>query len=324
MESGEEAQNNREPRHKTEQSGAGDQEPQAIPPRQPMVEANSATSQKECYFNKFANWVSLLTLLFVAAYTVITFVQWRSNHIFNKKQLRAINAQLSEMRGAAVQTDQTIATLQGQLGLMDIAQRPWLTLSRATPTNVIVTDSFVIIGLDLRARNIGHSPAEKASAWGKAYPSLSITEESDAAKKVCKDAFGQNLEFLKIMILPDEDLPIEDHAFLIGMQEITKARMARIDYQSAGRLAMLGKEEADAIRDEEMAQPLSSTFTIVGCITYAYRGGNALGQTAFILDVDRPCPESPVGKCTFDVSRPRKYGAKDVMGTEVRRGLFAR
>jgi hypothetical protein len=217
-----------------------------------------------------------------------------------------------------------LRVMSDQLDQMDIAQRPWLTLSRATPTNIIVTDSFVIIGLDLRARNIGHSPAEKASAWGKAYPSLSLTEESDAAKKVCKDAFGQNLEFLKVMILPDEDLPIEERAFVIGMQEIIKDRMDRIDYQYAGRIAMLGKEQADAIRDEEMAQQLFSTFTIVGCITYTYRGGNALGQTAFILDVDRPCPESPVGKCAFDVSRPRKYGDKDVMGTEVRRGLFAR
>jgi hypothetical protein len=240
-----------------------------------------------------------LAALATIIYAVFAYNQWQVMH----EQLRIMSDQLDQM---------------------DIAQRPWLTLSRATPTNVIVMEAGVIIALDLRARNIGHSPAEMASAWGKAYPSLSITEESDTAKKVCKDAFGQNLEFLKIMILPDEDLPIEDHDFLIGMQEILKDRIHRLDYQYAGRIAMFGKEEADAIRDEEMAQPLSSTFTIVGCITYSYRGGNALGQTAFILDVDRPCPESPVGKCTFDVSRPKKYGAKDVMGTEVRRGLFAR
>ena len=54
------------------------------------------------------------------------------------------------------------------------------------------------------------------------------------------------------------------------------------------------------------------------------RGGNALGQTAFILDVDRRCAESPVGKCSFVVSGPREYGAEEVTGTQVRRGLFAR
>jgi hypothetical protein len=208
-----------------------------------------------------------LAALATIIYAVFAYNQWQVMH----EQLRIMSDQLNQM---------------------DIAQRPWLTLSRATPTNVIVMDSFVIIGLDLRARNIGHSPAEKASAWGKAYPSLSLTEESNTAKKVCKDAFGQTLEFLKVMILPDEDLPIEQNRFLIGTQEIT--------------------------------QPPFSAFSIVGCITYAYRDGNAWGQTAFIIDVDRPCPESPVGKCAFDVSRPRKYGSKDVMGTEVRRGLFAR
>jgi hypothetical protein len=214
--------------------------------------------------------------------------------------------------------------MSDQLDQMDIAQRPWLTLSRARPINVSVMDSFVIIGLDLQARNIGHSPAEKTFAWGKAYSSLFTTEESDAVKKICKDALGQHLDDLKVMILPDEDIPIEERTFLITVQEIRKNRMNWIDFQYAARMAMLGKEKADEMRDEEMAQPLFSTFRIAGCITYAYRDGNALGQTAFILDVDRPCQESPVGKCTFDVSRPREYRDKDVMGTEVRRGLFAR
>ena len=239
-----------------------------------------------------------LAALATIIYAVFAYNQWQVMH----EQLRIMSDQLDQM---------------------DIAQRPWLTLSRATPIDVSVMDSFVIIGLDLRARNIGHSPAENAFAWGKAYPSLSTTEESDTAKKVCGDALGQHSD-LNVMILPDEDRPIEENNFVIGMREIINDRMERINYQYTGRIAMLGKEQADVIRNEEMAQPLFSTFTIVGCITYAYRGGNALGQTAFILDVDRPCPESPVGKCTFDVSRPRQYGDKDVIGTEVRRGLFAR
>jgi hypothetical protein len=217
-----------------------------------------------------------------------------------------------------------LSIMSDQLDQMDIAQRPWLTLSRATPINVSVMDFAVFITLDLRARNIGHSPAEKTFAWGKAYSSLLTTEESDAVIKICKDALGQNLEDLKVMILPDEDIPIQERTFPITVQEIRKNRMDWIDFQYAARMAMLGKEKADEIRDEEMAQPLFSTFRIAGCITYTYRGGNALGQTAFILDVDRPCAESPVGKCLFDVSRPRGYGAKEMMGTEVRRGLFAR
>ena len=78
------------------------------------VEADPTAHQEERYFAKFGNWVSLLTLLFVAAYTVVTFVQWRSNHIFNKKQLRSINSQLAEMRSSSAQTDQTIGILRDQ------------------------------------------------------------------------------------------------------------------------------------------------------------------------------------------------------------------
>jgi hypothetical protein len=84
MASGEQIQNNREPTHETEQGGAGDQKTEAVPLRQSMVETNRAAPQNERYFNKFGNWVSFLTLLFVAAYTVITFAQWRSNHILTR------------------------------------------------------------------------------------------------------------------------------------------------------------------------------------------------------------------------------------------------
>ena len=273
-------------------------------------------SQHQINERTMARWtrhVGLFTGLLVVVGIVSAVIFWR---------------QLNEMQIARESNDKSTADqlriMSGQLGQMDIAQRPWLTLSRATPTSVLVTDSFVGITLDLRARNIGHSPAEKTFAWGKAYSSLFTTEESDAVGKVCNDALGQHVEDLKVMILPDEDIPIEERTFLITVQEIRKNRLDWIDFQYAARMAILGKEKADEIRDEEMAEPLFSTFRIAGCITYAYRGGNALGQTAFILDVDRPCPESPVGKCSFDVSRPREYGAKEVMGTEVRRGLFAR
>src|SRR5207248_730226 len=75
-----------------------------------MIEGNPADTKKERYFSKFGNWVSLLTLLFVAAYTVITFIQWRSNHIFNKKQLRFIDSQLSEMHRASLDTAQLVKT----------------------------------------------------------------------------------------------------------------------------------------------------------------------------------------------------------------------
>lgn len=89
------------------------------------------------------------------------------------------------------------------------------------------------------------------------------------------------------------------------MIDIVNDRRKKIDDQYAGAAAVLGKAEGDPLKKEGLAGPLASTFVIVGCITYSYRNGNAFGQTAFILGVDRPCQQSPVGKCAFDVSRAR-------------------
>jgi hypothetical protein len=138
MESGKETQNNSERGHETEQRNTSDEKAPNVGPRQSAVEGNSADAKKDGYFSKFGNWVNLLTLLFVAAYTVITFVQWRSNHIFNKKQLRSINAQLSEMRSSSAQTDQTIAifrdqaaTMRNQLEEMRVENRPRIDVDAA-------------------------------------------------------------------------------------------------------------------------------------------------------------------------------------------------
>jgi hypothetical protein len=116
MESGKETHNNNETEHEIEQRLRSNNKSPTVARRQSMIEGNPAAHKKERYFSKFSNWVSLLTLLFVAAYTVITFVQWRSNHIFDKKQLRSIDAQLSEMRVASDISQKTFV----------MAQRPWL------------------------------------------------------------------------------------------------------------------------------------------------------------------------------------------------------
>jgi hypothetical protein len=147
MASGEEPQDNREPAHEAEKSGASYHKPQPISTGNTDVEAGITNDKKSRYFTKFSNWVSLLTLLFVGAYTVIKFVQWRSNHIFNKKQISLINAQLSEMRSSSAQTDQTIAALKGQADIANqtlvMAQRPWLYVKgnvKYTPWGRVATE----------------------------------------------------------------------------------------------------------------------------------------------------------------------------------------
>jgi hypothetical protein len=162
--SGEETQNNREAGHEAHQRAAGDQKSPPIPARQTTVEPNTADPKKNHYFAQFSNWVSLLTLLFVAAYTVITFVQWRSNHIFNKKQMRAINAQLAEMRGSSRQTDQTIKILRDQAetakSVYITDERPWVAVEPHVISDLTWdSNGDARVAVDFLSENTGKTPA---------------------------------------------------------------------------------------------------------------------------------------------------------------------
>jgi hypothetical protein len=51
--------------------------------------------------------------------------------------------------------------------------------------------------------------------------------------------------------------------------------------------------------------------------------GVPFGKTAFVLDIFRPCTESPVGECAFEVSRRRDYEADEIKVKEYNRDLLA-
>jgi hypothetical protein len=184
MTSGDEAQNNREAGHEANQPNAGNQKSTDGPSRQPSIEAKPTNKKKKGYFGKVGNWVTLLTLLFVAAYTIITFVQWRGNHIFNKKQLRIINAQLGEMRSSSNQTDQTIGILRDQVAALKKSAEGSEKAADATKRSVEIAEATQRAWIapvkfefakpvdaedPLRVRvfyqNIGREPAKAAKNW---------------------------------------------------------------------------------------------------------------------------------------------------------------
>jgi hypothetical protein len=231
--------------------------------------------------------------------------------------------QLGEMQATRESSDRSTSNqlkiMGDQLDQMDIAQRPWVRLSRAAPVGLIVMDVGVVIDLQLRAKNIGHSPAEGVYATGRAFSNFSFTEAAPAARAVCKGAFAKNLEWLQSMIFPDEEREIEIiGGFYTSMQDIMNERMDQVDFQYNGSIPFVGKEKAEARKKEDLALPLRAGFTVVGCILYSYRGGNAFGQTAFLLDLNRSCPEiSPLAKCSFDVRPGKKYLADEILVGDV-------
>jgi hypothetical protein len=150
MTSGDETHNNREPGHEAAQPPAREEEAKPITPRKTFIEQEAGRQKENNYFSHFSNWVSLLTLIFVCAYTVITCLQWRGNQIFNKKELRYISAQLAQMQSASNQTDQTIAALKAQATTM----RDQLEETRKATINTGILANATIEAADAAKRSV--------------------------------------------------------------------------------------------------------------------------------------------------------------------------
>jgi hypothetical protein len=231
-----------------------------------------------------------LAALATIIYAVFAYNQWQVMH----GQLRIMSEQLEQM---------------------DIAQRPWIRLSKVVPLSVSVWEAGVVINLDLHAKNIGHSPAETVYATGRAFSDMSLTEVTSAARAACDEDPSKHLEFDQSMIFPAEDRHIQSSPFIIGNQEIKNRWMERIIEEYTGEA-----------RRQQLAQPIRTSFTVIGCIIYSYRDRSAAGQTAFALDIHRSC-EIDLGRypmCSFDVSHLAEYPADDLVITESFTGLFAR
>jgi hypothetical protein len=119
-----------------------------------------STNKQQTAHSKKAYRVNFWTAIGVGAYTVFTavivvfsVVQYGETHRFNKKQLRFLNDQLTEMRSSSRQTDQTIQILRDQA---KTAYEQLVSSNRA----FVYFSSFNIHERDL-GKTIGISPV-----WG--------------------------------------------------------------------------------------------------------------------------------------------------------------
>ena len=69
--------------------------------------------------------------------------------------------------------------------------------------------------------------------------------------------------------------------------------------------------------------PPFATFDIAGCINYTIPTGHALGQTAFVYGVYRPC-EGPTGLCAFSMTETGVFEGDDLQIQEPITGTFTR
>jgi hypothetical protein len=269
----------------------------------------------------------------IAVLTLVTIGVGVSQYIIFSRQL-------DEMRATRESSDSAMAAqlkvMADQLNQMDIGQRPWVRLTKVIPLYLLVQETGIIIGLEYHAKNIGHSPAEGVYTTGKVFPELLLTDQNTAARAVCESSraifednpYGKNLEHLQSIVFPNEERQIKQvGGLIIRTDEIIQSKIRGIELQYKESIPYIGEEQAAAKRERELAElktnPIFSAFYIVGCIIYAYRSGSALGKTAYVLDISRPCAESPVGKCAFEVSGHRDYEGGEMRVSEYNRDLLA-
>lgn len=82
-------QGDTKPVHETQQPPQGHGEPPSGPLGQSVVEEKPRKNKKRGYFRKPQNWVSLLTMVFVAAYTILTVFILCTQRDSEQRQLRA-------------------------------------------------------------------------------------------------------------------------------------------------------------------------------------------------------------------------------------------
>ena len=183
------------------------------------------------------------------------------------EQRGVMQGQLAEMRNARKSNDKSTADqlkiMSGQLNQFDIGQRPWVRLTVANPRYLLVQESGVIIDLEFRANNVGHSPAEGVYTTGKVFPNLSLTEQNTAARAVCDGSraifednpYGKNLEHLRSIIFPNEERQIQEvGGLIVRTDEIIQSKLREIDFQYSGSIPYIGKEQADARREKALAE----------------------------------------------------------------------
>ena len=127
-------------------------------------------------------------------------IQWNSM----EGQRKQIKAQLAEMRSSSRQSDQTIAALReqagimrGQLNEMRDEQRPWIYAAGIKLADRLSVDANGIrISLLFRVTNVGHLPATQTDISLSALPAIPSHGEktfTDVARDTCYgNSFGSS------------------------------------------------------------------------------------------------------------------------------------
>jgi hypothetical protein len=162
--------------------------------------------------------VNLGTFIGVSAYTVITLVimiitvvQFGSTQRFNKKQIRAMNGQLTVM--------------SGQLNEMEITRRPWITADFRIAGPLEMKDGALTAMLGIVLRNTGQTPAIRTDIAIDAFP-IQAFDIANSIRSVCAREYttlGYNIS-IGPSVFPGETKPTSIYNFSIPKDKVAGYR----------------------------------------------------------------------------------------------------
>lgn len=192
--------------------------------------------------------------------------------------------------------------------------RAWIRFDGFDRPSVGVSPYGVFFNGRLNVKNIGRSPAEHVEAFAALISTFDYSDPVAKALDLCRPGGHYRAPQFEPLVFPDSSSLLLNAGGTMDIGVIRKAReaKARADYTETAQ--QFGKAIADRNFQIAMTNLLSSSFTVIGCITYDVAGLKRSGFTTFIYDLNRPCRDNPLfPKCTFDLTKPYLYRESDIL-----------
>jgi hypothetical protein len=204
-----------------------------------------------------------------------------------------------------------------------VADRPWVKVVGLSDVSIRVEEHVVTLFAKVNVTNTGRSPAQETFLKTKLLANADLDESTQAANALCRDFIeGKYISPTYQLIFPKEDRVLSDITG-IDMKSIVSNRHKEIQELFESNKSMFGNKKAEEFRVQAEAVPPFAAFHMVGCINYKIPTGLAIGQTAFVYGVYRPC-ESPTGLCAFSMTETGVFEGDDLQIQEPITGTFAR
>jgi hypothetical protein len=194
--------------------------------------------------------------------------------------------------------------------------RPWI-VGEFNVISLSKSEQGVNIGMEIKLKNIGHSPAQHVSVSPKIIPAR-FEFGIKTQREVCADSLKSwdRIKSIDNVIFPDSS-QLTNNFGVVSMDEI----IASQNFTIAKKMMNNHPPTEAELADNKKFSP----FFVVGCISYDFDGSPDVHQTGFVLSLT-DIPERPggvVGSTLIDVSQNREIPVSNLYLVQNLFGSFA-